>query len=372
MLRGMNQLINRASIANLRRKYQTQMPRRILERKLPHTIPYGYKKPAGHETDRNAIPIQDESAAPIVIQIKNEFLAGKSMNQIAADLTTQAVPPPGNGKRKTPKTRWHAATVIDILENSFYAGYVTWGKSKSELDPRTGTTHRIFANDPRRLITARGLHDPLWDDETRATLEAELKRRKRSYRVMTDNALSGILRCSICGAMLWHNIYGRKETRGTAWRCSIFGAKHMIVADRAIIKNLAPYVLTDLNRAPEAPGSAITALIAEIAELKTARTRIDDAYLSGLFDLEKSTRLASPIDAKLAELETRLRNDQMSNTKAQSRALTLAKLRQHQNTLPALFDLASPNDLHTILTSLYQSITVTPTGEIVKAETQNS
>lgn len=373
MLRGMNQIISRAAISNLRRKFQTQMPRRVLERGLPHMLPYGYIKPSGRETDRNAVGIPDPETSKHVIMMKDWLLAGKSGNQIAADMNALGIPPPtANEKRRRKVTHWNSSSICSMLANPFYAGWVRWGRSKSKLDPRTGESRRIYSEDPRSMVTARGHHTPLWDDDTHAAILAEFKRRRPSYRDQITTALRELLRCSICGAMLWRDMRGRGKNRGTAWKCSKGLAAHMIISDKIVIKNLASRIITDINRTDQTPDAALATLEKQIADLKTVKARIGDGYLSGLFDLTDSTRRSAIVDAQLTALEKSYRNQQTANAKSAIRQEAITALRQHQDSISAYFDQADPKQLNKLLNMLYTSITVNPTGEIIATEFRNS
>lgn len=372
MLRGMNAIISRAAISNLRRKFQTQMPRRILERRIPHMIPYGYKKPTGHETDRGAIPVQNPETAPHLLLMKDWLLAGKSANQIAAEMNDLHIPPPASGKRKRPITQWHPSSIISILTNPFYAGWVRWGRSKSQLDPRTGQSHRTYTDDPQHLVTARGHHTPIWDDATHTAILNEIARRTTTYRTWVHTALTELLHCSICGATLWRDLRGRGPNRRTAWKCSKGLAAHMVVDNLIVLRNLAAHLTRELTLPADTPQTTLTTLEKQILELKTIHTRIGDGYLSGLFSLEESTRRGLEITRQITALEEKHRIQQTASAKTALRQQTLDALRPYHPILPAYFEQADPQELHKILLRLYTSITINPAGEIISTTPNNS
>lgn len=137
IVRGMNQIISRTAIANLRRKYFSEMPKRIQAKGLHSgALPWGYKKPAGRETDPDAVPVQDAEIIPHLIHAKDMLLAGRSTYQIVAELERLGVPPPKTYLRRSTRTSWDATTIRRILSNPYYAGDVRWGVTKSQTNLR--------------------------------------------------------------------------------------------------------------------------------------------------------------------------------------------------------------------------------------------
>ena len=77
-------------------------------------MPYGHF--LGYRKGEDGRPEIVEEEATIVRDIYNAFLAGKSITQIANDLTARSIPTPG-GKKK-----WSISTVRSILGNEKYKG----------------------------------------------------------------------------------------------------------------------------------------------------------------------------------------------------------------------------------------------------------
>ncbi|MFI6355565.1 recombinase family protein [Streptomyces sp. NPDC050743] len=75
--------------------------------------------------------VPDDTAATVVQRIFEEYLAEKSLQDIAAGLTSDGIPTPGAG-RSGPGRRaasWSKGAVRSILVNPRYAGYATGGES---------------------------------------------------------------------------------------------------------------------------------------------------------------------------------------------------------------------------------------------------
>jgi hypothetical protein len=118
MMQGLSRIISQAQVSDLRRKYAYAMPRRVAQRGLPIHIPWGYRKAPGHETDSNAVPIQEAEKCKILIQAKDLYLGGASMQEVAEMFIASGFPPPGGGKT------WHPQTIRDLLRNPFFTGAV--------------------------------------------------------------------------------------------------------------------------------------------------------------------------------------------------------------------------------------------------------
>ena len=111
MMRGMSQIISRWQTADLRRKYRYGVAKRVRMGLPALKIPYGYAYPPGR-TDNKAVPVVDPVAARVIIQMKDDYLAGLAHHGISrrADALTAR---PGH---------FYTSTVTRILVNPFYAG----------------------------------------------------------------------------------------------------------------------------------------------------------------------------------------------------------------------------------------------------------
>lgn len=284
MLIGLSSITSRADISRFRRKWREQMPKRVTERGLQATsISWGYRKAPGHETDRKAIPESDPIIVPHLLHMRDMLIDGRSIRQIIDYLNEQHISPPkGN--------TWHPQTVRDILKNPFYAGIVSWGKSRVYLDPY-GRRRRNRKIPSDEIITAPGKHTPLWDVATHDQLAAILRSRSKSYRGRKNNQFTGLLRCGVCGAPLWRQENGPRNDR-LIWRCSmnrihpnILHSKLIEDVGSELIPALQPF-LKKQNSDQNKKASVENAL-ESIKELDHRLRRLEDAYLSGHFDLDR-------------------------------------------------------------------------------------
>ena len=364
MIVGMNIITSGSETSQIRRRYRTGMPARI-RRGLPHIVPFGYRKPPGHETDRNAIPEQDPALVPAVLRMKELLLAGRSIRQIVAALEADHISPPA-------RLTWHPQTIRDILRNPFYAGHVRWGASRLVRDRRTDYVYKDRHVPPDQVILAEGKHQPLWDDQTWHALLAELKRRGKSYRGRRNNQFTGLVKCGQCGASLWRQGNGpRSVPDRLIWRCSSGLPAHPVITQpdlQAAVAaqlqvSLRPYLRLQQDPAP-AP-QLLDVATRRLDDLTRQLTRLEDAYLSGQWDLVRYSLRKAGFDERLAEARQQL-DDASAEALRRSRQagallITLDGLHDH---LPAWLASDDPAEINHLLHFLLRAIHVAEDGSI--------
>jgi hypothetical protein len=291
------------------------------------------------------------------------FLAGRSTSEIADAMEARCIPNPGSRVGRTAK-QWHDTTIKRILSNPFYAGYVRSGVSKTRLDPRTGKTSRKYSK--TGSILAHGRHIPVWDDETRAQIDAELAHRKHPYRGRITRALSNLLYCPMCGALLWHAtrapVDGNSQRRDI-WSCSKRGAPHIALDDRLALESLAREIINVLRETKEIP--APENYQKQIDELKIKRGRIGDAYASGLFDLSEFSRRAGEVDDQIKTLETQSRQNGDAVNETNLRNQIVVRLRSHGDVIGEYLAQGNAQEVNRVLSMLFVSVVMDGGGRII-------
>jgi len=167
---------------------------------------YGYL----HDPDDRQKWILDEVAAPIVRRMFESVISGKSVSQIADELTAEGVLIPtahwdriGAGMRSFPNahpTKWSAATVIAILRKQEYMGWTVLNKTVKE----TYKSKRKKAA-PEDMIVFKDAHPAIVDEEMWTLVQRLRETRRRPQRFTGEtNPLTGILYCSDCGHKMYH------------------------------------------------------------------------------------------------------------------------------------------------------------------------
>ncbi len=368
MMQGLAQIISRAQIADLRRKYAYAMPRRVTDKGIPASaIPFGYRKPPGRERDPDAIPEPDPVRTQLILELKDLLLQGYSLRQLAEHAQQSGIAPPRGAKR------WYPQTIKHILTNPFYAGFVRWGLSRVRLDPRTGKRIRDRHIPANQTIIAPGRHQPLWDEATYRDILRELERRHINYKGKKNHALTGLLRCGLCEAPMWQFQNGpRSEPERRIWRCSIHKTRHVGLpyteANRLVAQALHQLVyanaeeLADLLQRDRAQRPDPTERLARLLdELKAQRRRLEDAYQYGALSLESFLQRTRTIDQQAERYRRQLEEAQQRQRNLETRIQLIQRFRTVEP--DKLADLLTHGDqllLNRILHTIFEAIIVEP------------
>lgn len=364
LLIGINQIKSKAEIARMRRKYRTGMRNRILVYHLPVQIPFGYRRPLAEQYNRKAIPEQIPSITEHLIEIKDRFLKGQSTSQLKEYLEQNQIAPPKGSV-------WHLQTIRDILRNPFYAGLVQFEKSKVKKDRRfkQKSRDRHIAQD--KIISSTGLHQPLWDHAAWLEIDAELKRRSRKFRGRQNNQFTGLIHCGECDSPAWRQKNGpRSVPDRLIWRCSEYKSQHISMTHVELLDRVGSLLMNSLQnhmlaRQTETTPEKKIKHSAYLQDLIEQRTRLEDAYLRGLFSVEK-------FELRAAVLDEKIKTATDENTTAQVNALQresltkmlMASLGAQAKHIPAWLKAKDPSEINRILHLLLEKIILHPNGTV--------
>ena len=143
---------------------------------LNHVPPFGYKL-----VDRRLTI--DEATAPLVPEIFRDYLDGKKIGEIAAELNAKGIPTAAG-------TRWKPMDVSRLLHRRLYVGEYTFGDFEDVM--------------PCPQIVPRELYDAVQKYIAEAV---ERKRKRKDYNYM----LTGKLKCAECGKSVCGSTSGKKH-----------------------------------------------------------------------------------------------------------------------------------------------------------------
>lgn len=357
-------LTSRAEINALRRRYRIGVPRRVTDKGL-HPIgrkPYGYRRPPGRELDASAPLIPDPVTSLHVIAMKDLYLSGWSVPQIIDHLEQQGIRP------RSGSPRWSDYSVRFILKNPFYAGIVTFGRTRKVRDPRTGAVKQI-PNDPAAIQSAPGQHTPLWDEATHNALLAEHKRRHKRYKGQKTYRLSLLLYCPIHNRPLYVKYHhGRRVDEHRVWYCPAGekGHWHLHIKDSAALEQLRAQIITDFHRLENIPLPEHTtdtdSIERAIEDLQKRKERLLDALELGSLDPETYAQRIAPLDRQLATVKQQHTETQQRAANHAARKQGLSQLAQALQTAPLYIIEAPAPRVNTQLRQLIHRIYVTDTG----------
>lgn len=230
------------------------------------------------------IPHPDQ--APVVREMFRRYLAGQGYKAIAMWLNE-------SGIRTTSGAFWTMDTVRGIITSPFYAGMVSYGKSRVILGTK--------AREKGEPILAPGQHQALVDldtwEQTNRLREARATIPKRQRSSVFP--LAGVVKCGVCGATLYQwikycNPGERPSTEYRMYRCTT----------RKVRKGCE---FTGVN-AQTVEDGFITALEEQFAAPTALRTFLEQqAQAAG--ESAKAVQVARRrMQERLIEIETALKN----------------------------------------------------------------
>lgn len=260
---------------------------------------------------RYLVPHPEE--APIVKQIYQWALDGKSCGKIAIKLESMGIPTINGGE-------WSPVTVRGILSNVHYIGKVKWfdhvqvksmvnGELKSRIERRTD-----------KYVEFEGKHDPLIDEETFNNVQKRFNAPKTKRNHELRNIFAGLLVCEKCGKTMRYQRSSHARTRfvhQTSQRCKVKSALEEDVIN-AVVESLKLHIEdfeTRVDNKPLADESSVrmqmSALETEIKKLNQKKMKLfDDWEEVGITPNEFAERKAylndkiSTAKKQLKELET--------------------------------------------------------------------
>jgi len=299
MMRGMNQIVSRWQIADLRRKHTFGVMSRVRRGLHPSgRAPYGYQI-------REKNLVLNPAQAAIAIEIKDLYLSGLGVPQIMARLAEKRVLGPRRG-------RWSDYGIRYILRNPVYCGTVRLGYFRTKNDPRAGKS-KLVRGDPSKILTGAGRHQPLWDEDTHLRILAEMKRRHRRHKGQKTYRLSNLLQCAEHGkALRVHYLRGLRDDAHRVWYCSALKRNwHVMLKDAEILPRISDRLVADLRTI----GSRIEVteekddtgiLTAARDDLARRRERLADALEMGGLDPRTYAVRVEALDVQLREVEDKL------------------------------------------------------------------
>lgn len=290
--------------------------------KLQATPSFGYRAENGR-----LIPEPEE--AVIVQRIFHSFVAGKGLFPIAKELNAMGI-------RTHRGNAFENRTVEYILRNPVYIGKLRWNP--------TGRTRRDFFNE--NLIVADSDHEPLvtlemWDAAQQRLDEVKAQ---WGYKARPSSELkhwlSGVVRCSACGATLIfsapHYYKCNNYVRG---RCA--SSQH--IKAETLANSLIEQLTEDAEKSTDlvykvtysnqSGGDDLARMEATLKQFQTKKSRLQDAYLSGVLELEDFAATKKVLESSIQQTEREIDNFRKRSDESVVVAAIQTAIRAALNTL---------------------------------------
>lgn len=276
---------------NLAEEVKRGMLEKLSRGKIVNAPPIGYKIKDGEY-------IPDENAK-LIKYIYNEFISGNGYLSIAKKINDM-------GYLTAKGNKFENRTIEYIIRNPVYAGKLRW-------TPGGGGSRKHYHNTDNVMIVD-GSHEPIIDYETwQKAQDIALKYKKQYSRkskeiVENDFMLRGLLRCSVCGAVLVNS--------GDGYQCHKY-AHGLCNESHYISKTKADqYVINGFESALENIDN-INVIIKKSEHIKLNQhttelisreydklQRVKEAYASGIDSLEEYKENKMKINLEINRLKT--------------------------------------------------------------------
>lgn len=353
MVFGVKALINGEFIKTIRRQTHRGLEGRAIAGFHTGGKTYGYTStlepnPAD-PTKHRKLPVIDQSEAAIVTRIFETFADGRSPRDIAQQLNAEAVPAPHDGgKGFKGAGGWAHTTIRAIVRNRRYVGEVTWNAYRWKKTAK-GTRRRIArpASEhvtktyPQLAIIA----PELWERVQKRVGAQKATGAPRQPRTSNSFALSGLLRCGVCGGSF--GIVGQAKRDGKVYRTLGCGAHKdhrcanaKTISERKVVTALTDFLRERLSR-PDRVKTFVTAFEKRFEELEAQESPAKaleeqvgrQRHLLGnitqaMITAPGSKALADKLHAeekRLADLEAQLRDLRVARPKVLPHPAAIAK-----------------------------------------------
>ncbi|WP_102401504.1 recombinase family protein [Haloimpatiens massiliensis] len=241
-------ILNEMYIKDCSRRSRDGLKQRMLRgSSIASKPPYGYKFQKQYNENIKTIalvPAGDETTE-VVKEIYNLYLQGWGAGRIASYLNSKGIKPPSARLENFAFSKfglWNSNTILSILKNPKYAGYMVQGRYK-----KISYKVKKVVKTPKEEWIIGGEFPGIISKEIFEKTQREIQKRANGYRYKYDSVhiFSGILKCNECGGSMSY----RKKYKGYKCTNSQQGAKrctaHSIKEDylkETIISDLKNYV----------------------------------------------------------------------------------------------------------------------------------
>ena len=176
--------------------------------------------PYGYSLDNGVLHIEEDEAAIIRIIFDKYVNTELGITGIAKYLQTHGYTKKirQNGKNEYFSTYFIKA----ILHNPVYNGKIAYGRRRTEKVHGTRNDYKQVCQ--KNYLLVDGLHEAIIDDETWALSQAKLELYAKTYVRRKDGGngkshlLTGLLRCPVCGAAMYHNTARKRKGNGELYK----------------------------------------------------------------------------------------------------------------------------------------------------------
>lgn len=267
--------------------YSIRLSGEVMRGMTENAMRGGYQSiaPFGYVTVGNGQPPSIHPEQSIIVRrIFNDFLNGKTYNAISRYLNSLNI-------QTNSGNPFEARTVKYILENPFYCGKIRWNYTKRGRELKSSD----------EWIIVQGKHTPILTEEEWNNVQERIAATnlpfKRRDVATCKHWLSGILKCSCCGASLGFN-NSKRSPFFQCWKyskgvCQESHAVNVKKIEKNVIRGLESTILSgNLQYKVIQPVSKdnfneLELLKEQLSRISLKEIRIRDAYENGIDTIDE-------------------------------------------------------------------------------------
>lgn len=263
--------------------------------KLQASPSFGYRAEGG-----KLIPLPEEAA--YVRRIFEQFVAGAGLWNIAKELNDAGV----RTHRGNP---FENRTIEYMIRNPVYIGKLRWNP--------TGRSHRDYHNE--NIIVANGEHEPIITMEVWEAAQDRMDRMKAQFGYKArptyelKHWLSGLVRCSACGGtLIFSKPHYFKCNNWVRARCNHSQHVNAELLAESVIEKMSEdaygstSVRYDVTYTTASGNGDLARLETTLKQLRSRKDRLQDAYLSGVLELDDFAKVKTELDAAIGKTQEQM------------------------------------------------------------------
>lgn len=221
--------------------------------------------------------------------------------------------------------------------------------------------HLLDQLTPSQWVRGKGQHVALWDEQTYFAILAEQDRRHSLRARAKYYALTGVLKCSICGTSVHR--HGKQGTNFIYMNCSS-PKTHIITRYDKLLPLVADAVIQAIQTYKNDPAviDSTEHITEKIHTQQTLRQRVQEGYEVGLYNQLEAQKKIVAAENEIERL-TRARDRAAQQHRQKQAMLQFAE--QDLNRMRAWIIEDDPATVNVFLTSLCENMIISPENQII-------
>lgn len=267
-------------------------------------VPYGYR----YNNETKGLDIHEDEAR-IVREMVDKYLSGISTTDIAWEFNRRRILSPRG-------SNWTSTAITRIFKSLIYQGHMVGNKYEGNPSKkkRSKTSKKFRVLPESEWVIVRNCHEAIIKEEEYDEIMKILGDRSKKRYKNKINTFTGLIKCGICGNNMYHKKYNDKDGIAKCECGNMGGIAELIetaIYESAIrLKDKLNEIKSDEieSQKEQQLSKQIDNLEKELDKQDLAIERIEEAFESGLYDVNKTRRKIEEREQEKWRLEKEISN----------------------------------------------------------------